>query len=381
MRLVVSGGGTGGHIYPALAVARALDAARSGLELAYVGGARGFERRLVAGRELPYDQLMVRSLRSVGRDIHVVLDPLRLALSVPQAWALLGRLRPAAVFTTGGYLGIPLVMAARARGIPSLLWEGNVIPGRATAAVGRWATRVAVSFPPTLAAFPGRGFLSGTPIRSFAGIDRGEARASLGVAVDDRLLLIFGGSQAVARITTSLAPIIEELLADWQIMHLTGEAGLAEAQRLATRLSAGRRARYRAIPFLTDGMAEALVAADLVLGRAGSSTCAEVAAVGVASVLVPYPYAGAHQAANAAWLADQGAAVVVPDAELDADRLQRELGALRDDDHRAALAAAARRVARSDASERLARELLAMADGTALSDPETAPEPPPEAAS
>ena len=98
---------------------------------------------------------------------------------MPQAWALLGRLQPSAVFTSGGYLGIPLVMAARARGIPSLVWEGNVVAGRATAAVGRMATRVAVSFPPTLATFPGRAFVSGTPIRSFDGADRQAARALL----------------------------------------------------------------------------------------------------------------------------------------------------------------------------------------------------------
>ena len=163
MRCSVSGGGTGGHIYPALAVARALRDAQPELEVSYIGGARGLERSLVANGELPYHQLVVRSLRSSGADLHLVLDPLRLAASVPQAWRLLGRLRPAALFTTGGYLALPLVSAARARGIPSLLWEGNVIPGRATAAVARMATRVAVSFPPTLEAFPGPQLRLGDP--------------------------------------------------------------------------------------------------------------------------------------------------------------------------------------------------------------------------
>ncbi|HET7636077.1 MAG TPA: glycosyltransferase, partial [Candidatus Limnocylindria bacterium] len=125
MRCLISGGGTGGHVYPALAVARALRAAQPAPELSYVGGVRGFEARIV-GDELPYHQLVVRSLRSGGRDVHLVLDPLRLGASVPQAWWLLGRLRPDVLFTTGGYLGIPLVLAARARGIPSLVWEGNV---------------------------------------------------------------------------------------------------------------------------------------------------------------------------------------------------------------------------------------------------------------
>ncbi|HET8571934.1 MAG TPA: UDP-N-acetylglucosamine--N-acetylmuramyl-(pentapeptide) pyrophosphoryl-undecaprenol N-acetylglucosamine transferase [Candidatus Limnocylindria bacterium] len=365
MRLLVSGGGTGGHVYPALAVARALHDARPELELSYVGGVRGFERRIV-GDELPYDQLVVRSLRSAGRDLHLVLDPLRLGASIPQAWALLGRLRPSAVFSSGGYLGIPLVLAARGRGIPSLVWEGNVIPGRATRAVGRVATRVAVSFPPTLAAFPGKSFVSGTPIRSFAGVSRTDARASFGMAPDDRLLLVFGGSQAVARLTAALHAALPRIVGDWRVLHLAGEAGMPEAEAARRSLPEPMRVRYEPIAFLTDRMTDALVAADLVVGRAGSSTCAEVAGVGVASLLVPYPFAGAHQRANARWLADQGAAVLVPDAELDGERLLAELGVLRDDGVRAAMAEAARRLGRPDAAAAIAAELLAMAEGRPL---------------
>ncbi|HEY8771629.1 MAG TPA: UDP-N-acetylglucosamine--N-acetylmuramyl-(pentapeptide) pyrophosphoryl-undecaprenol N-acetylglucosamine transferase [Candidatus Limnocylindria bacterium] len=366
MRCSVSGGGTGGHIYPALAVARALRDAQPELEVSYIGGARGLERSLVADGELPYHQLLVRSLRSSGADLHLVLDPVRLAASVPQAWRLLGRLRPAVLFTTGGYLALPLVAAARARGIPSLLWEGNVIPGRATASVARLATRVAVSFPPTLEAFPGRSFVSGTPIRSFSGIDREAARASFGVAPDDRLLLVFGGSQAVARITAALEGALERLLVDWRVLHLAGAAGMPAALTMRDRLPETLRERYEPIAFLTDRMADALVASDLVLGRAGSSTCAEVAAVGVASILVPYPHASGHQQANAAWLATQGAAVMVRDAELDGERLLAEAHGLRDDERRAVIGAAARSLARPDAARRMAEELLAMGEGRPL---------------
>ena len=316
--------------------------------------------------ELPYHQLVVRSLRSTGADLHLVLDPLRLAASVPQAWGLLGRLRPAAIFTTGGYLALPLVAAARARGIPSLLWEGNVIPGRATAAVARLATRVAVSFPPTLDAFPGRSFVSGTPIRSFAGVDRDAARASFGVAPDERLILVFGGSQAVARLTSALQAGLERLLDGWKVVHLAGSAGMPAALQLRERLPQGSRDRYQPLAFLTDRMADALVASDLVLGRAGSSTCAEVAAVGVASILVPYPHAAGHQQANAEWLANQGAAVIVRDAELDGDRLVAEANSLRDDARRAEIGQAAKSLARPDAARRLAEELLAMGEGRPL---------------
>jgi len=318
------------------------------------------ERRLVGVAGLAYHELVVRSLRSGGVNAHLALDPLRLGAAVPQAWALLGRLRPDVVFTTGGYLGIPLVIAARARRVPSMVWEGNVVPGRATAAVGRLANRVAVSFPPTLAAFPGRSFVSGTPIRSFAGIDRAEARSGLGLAADDRLLLAFGGSQAVARITSAIDGALESLLGEWVVLHVAGEAGMSAAEAARDRLPDEMRPRHRPVPFIGEGMAEALMAADLVLGRAGSSTCAEVAAAGVASILVPYPYAGAHQHENAAWLADQGAAVVVPDAELDAVRLAREVRGLRDDEARGHMAAAARALGRPQAAAEIASELIRM---------------------
>jgi UDP-N-acetylglucosamine--N-acetylmuramyl-(pentapeptide) pyrophosphoryl-undecaprenol N-acetylglucosamine transferase len=350
-------------VYPALAVARALRDAQPELELGFVGGVRGIERRIVAGMpDLPYHELVVRSLRSGGMNAHLVLDPLRLAGSVPQAWALLGRLRPRAVFTSGGYLGIPLVMAARARGIPSLVWEGNVVPGRATVAVGRLASRVAVSFPPTLDAFPGRAFVSGTPIRSLAGTERGPARSSFGVGLDDRLLLVFGGSQAVARITAALESGLERLLAEWRVLHVAGDAGLAAAEALRGGLPAALANRYQPVGFLTDRMTDALVASDLVLGRAGSSTCAEVAAVGVASILVPYPYAGDHQRANAEFLAERDAAVVVPDADFGGDRLVAEAHRLRDDELRGRMAGAARSLGRPEAAGAIAAELLAMGE-------------------
>ena len=315
---------------------------------------------------LPYHQLVVRSLRTAGRDVHLVLDPMRVAASVPQAWLLLGRLRPAAIFSTGGYLAMPLVVAARARGIPTLVWEGNVIAGRSTRAVGRVATRVAVSFPPTLAAFPGRSFVSGTPIRSFEGVDRAAARAALGVEADDRLMLVFGGSQAVTTLNRAVEGALPSLVGEWRILHVAGATGLADAQRARDGLDERLRDRYRPEAFIADGMAPALVAADLVVGRAGSSTCAEVAAAGTPSILVPYPHAGAHQDANASWLGDQGAAVVIADDALTADRLVAEARRLRDDTVRLSMAEAARRLGRPHAAQALAAELLAMATGAAL---------------
>ncbi|HEV7200195.1 MAG TPA: glycosyltransferase, partial [Candidatus Limnocylindria bacterium] len=337
-----------------------------GVELAYVGGVRGFERRLVGeAGDMPYHQLTVRSLRSAGRSAHTVLDPLRLAAATPQAWQLLRRLEPDAIFSTGGYLAVPLVAAARPRRVPSIVWEGNVVPGRATRAIGRWATRVAVAFPPTADSFGDHAFVSGTPIRSFTGVTRDHARAAMDLGPEDRLMLVFGGSQAVARITAALEDALPELVEDWVVVHLAGEAGMAAAEAARDRLPAAHRERYRPEAFLTDRMAETLVAADLVLGRAGSSTCAEVAAVGVASILVPYPFAHGHQAANAAWLAHQAAAVAVPDAELNGERLRAEVAALRDDARRASIATAARGLGRPNAARDVAIALIELAGAAA----------------
>jgi UDP-N-acetylglucosamine--N-acetylmuramyl-(pentapeptide) pyrophosphoryl-undecaprenol N-acetylglucosamine transferase len=177
---------------------------------------------------------------------------------------------------------------------------------------------------------------------------------------------VFGGSQAVARITAALAASLARLLADWHVLHIAGDAGLPAAEATRAALPAPLAARYLPVAYLTDRMTDALVASDLVLGRAGSSTCAEVTAVGVASILVPYPYAGAHQRANAAYLAERGAARMISDEALDGERLLAEATTLRDDAARATLAADAADLGLPRAAETIAAELLAMGEGRPL---------------
>ena len=167
MRLLIAGGGTGGHIYPALAVARSLRARPAAAELDWLGGHRGLEASLVPPEGIRVRRLLLRSLRSAGRDIHLVLDPIRLGLSIPQAFVLLLLRRPAAIFTTGGYVAIPTLLAASVLRIPSVLWEGNVVPGRSVRFVARLATLLAVSYAETATALAREGaYVTGTPIRS-----------------------------------------------------------------------------------------------------------------------------------------------------------------------------------------------------------------------
>jgi UDP-N-acetylglucosamine--N-acetylmuramyl-(pentapeptide) pyrophosphoryl-undecaprenol N-acetylglucosamine transferase len=376
MRLLIAAGGTGGHIYPALAVARSLLARPDGAELSWVGGHRGLETALVPAAGFRLRRLVLRSLRTTELDVHAVLDPMRLAASVPQATAMLMAERPAAIFTTGGYVAVPVLLAAAPLGIPVVLWDGNVIPGRAVRATARLADVLAVSFEATCAALasaaPGRPcYVTGTPIRDLRGVDRAAARDRLGIAPTDRVLLVFGGSQAVRRFNGAIADALPRLVERVVVIHVTGEAAYAAALAAREGLPEGLRSRYRPHPFLRDEMDTALAAADLVIGRAGSSTLAEVAVLGLPMVVVPYPHAAGHQRANARALVDAGAARLVDDEAFDAEAVLAAAAILEDPAGHAAMAAAARPLGRPAAAEAVADLVLAAAEHAPLPDAAT----------
>jgi UDP-N-acetylglucosamine--N-acetylmuramyl-(pentapeptide) pyrophosphoryl-undecaprenol N-acetylglucosamine transferase len=288
---------------------------------------------------------------------------------VPQAFALLLRRRPAAIFTTGGYLAIPVLLAARLLAIPVLMWEGNVVPGRSVRATARLASAVAVSFEATCRALHlGRCFQTGTPIRDTAAIDRLAAREQLGIPPGGRLLLIFGGSQAVRRFNDAVTGALPILVERLHVIHVTGDAGYAAALADRQKLPESLRPRYRPERFLREGMLPALAAADLVVGRAGSSTIAEVTALGVPMVVVPYAYAGGHQHANAEAIADAGAARLVEDDAFDAEALLDAAAILDDPQTHATMAAAARGLGRPAAADAVADLVLALATRAPLPD-------------
>jgi UDP-N-acetylglucosamine--N-acetylmuramyl-(pentapeptide) pyrophosphoryl-undecaprenol N-acetylglucosamine transferase len=372
MRLLIAGGGTGGHIYPALAVARSLRASPLEPELAWLGGHRGLEATIVPTAGIPIRRLALRSLRSTDRSIHLVLDPARLGLSVPQATAILVRERPAAIFTTGGYVAVPVIIAASSLRIPVVMWEGNVVPGRSVRATARLARAVAVSSGATCAALDlpaARCFETGTPIRELAGIDPLAARARFGVPAGDRLLLVFGGSQAVRRFNAAVAGALARLVERVHVVHVTGDAGYAAALAAREALPTERRERYRPYPFLRDEMTDALVAADLIVGRAGSSTLAEATALGRPLVIVPYPHAGGHQLANALPLVEAGAARLIEDDQFDAAALLEAAAILDDPPAHNAMAAASRALGRPAAAAAVAELVLAAAERRSMPEP------------
>ncbi len=327
-----------------------------------MGGHRGLEASVVPRAGIPLRRLWLRSLRSAGRDVHLVLDPLRLILSIPQAIVLLIARRPAAVLTTGGYVAIPALMASAILRIPSVLWEGNAIPGRSVRLVARLATVLAVTHAETAAILDHpRTYVTGTPIRSFADVDPDQARSMFGCRTGERVLLVSGGSQAVRRINEAVLGALPSLVERVRVIHVTGDDGYAAALAARESLPAEVRDRYQPRSFLHDDMTAALAAADLAIGRAGASTLAEAAAFALPMAIVPYPHAAGHQRRNAELHAAAGAAVLIEDDAMSPAALLDAASLLADPARHATMSAAARDLARTGAADAVADLVLAVA--------------------
>jgi UDP-N-acetylglucosamine--N-acetylmuramyl-(pentapeptide) pyrophosphoryl-undecaprenol N-acetylglucosamine transferase len=350
MSVVIAGGGTGGHLYPGLALADAL--AARGLAVTYVGTAGGLEARVVPTTPYPLRLLPGRQLRGGGLG-RAVFGLVAVGQGVVRAGALLGELAPRLVVGVGGYASVAVVVAAWLRRVPTLLLEQNVVPGAANRVLGRLARRVCVGFAESVAAFPpGRAVHTGNPLRP--GLLAPAARSAGGRFG----LLVSGGSAGAHHLNEAVLAALERLGAvarGWDVTHQTGSADL-EAVR-ARYAALGLPARVE--PFIED-MGAAYAAADLAVARAGAMTCSELAATGLPAVLVPYPYAADdHQRRNADTLVAAGAAAMILDRELDGARLAEALAALAGDPaRRATMAERARALGRPDAAARVAEECL-----------------------
>lgn len=317
MRVLITGGGTGGHCTPAVAVAEALRRTDPTAEVRYVGRSGGPESRLVPRAGLDFVGL---SLGSMGSSPLTATPRLltRLPLAYRQATRELGRFRPDVVLATGGYVSVPVVLAARARRLPVVLLEQNRLPGRAVRRLAPWASAVATSFPDTGARLGAtRSVLTGNPVRAAFGAASRNGRTE-GLSV-----LVMGGSQGARHINQVLLDTLPQLLRRLPQLSVTHLTGPGDHQRvLADALETGLASdpRYRVLPFVDD-VASLLAESDLVVMRAGGSSLAEAACLGVPLVLIPYPHAGNHQLANAEAFRDAGAAVLIEDSDLSPDSL------------------------------------------------------------
>lgn len=319
--MVITGGGTGGHLFPALAVREALLGRVPGAEALFVGSATGVEATLLPRRGYAFRGLpaaKVKGATLVGR-VRAVLS---LPGTVRQAGRILREFRPVVVLGVGGYASAPTVLAAGLRRIPVVLHEQNAIPGLANRTLGRLARRVAVSFEASARFFPaGRTTVTGNPVR--ADIRPGNpqnARERLGVAAGRFTVFVFGGSQGAHTLNEAVAaalPLIEDLRDRVQFIHAPGPRELDEVRRAYQQ--AGIAARVEG--FFED-VALCYQAANFVISRSGAGTVFELATMGKPALLVPYPYAANdHQRANAEVLVERGAAWILLDAVCDGPRI------------------------------------------------------------
>jgi len=366
MRLMVTGGGTGGHVYPALSALEAvLDQPSAGAkaeDILWVGSHEGVERDIVGRTAYGYAAVSTGPLR--GANPLQALQSGWLILRVAwQARGLLRRWRPAAVLATGGFVSVPMALAAWLRRVPLLVYLPDMEPGLAVKALARIATRVAVSFESAAQHLPGA-VVTGYPVRRVLfETSRDDARAALALERDTPMLLVMGGSRGARSINQALQQALPRLLPRVQVLHITGLVDYDECLAMRAQQPAELQARYHVYAYLHEEMVLALAAADLVIARSGAATLGEFPAVGLPAVLVPYPYAGQHQRVNAAYLADAGAAIVLEDDRLAQELLPALERLLGDREALQRMSLAARALSKPRAAARIAEELVSIAKG------------------
>lgn len=363
---IVTGGGTAGHVLPALAIADALVAAGHPREtIHYVGSERGIEARLVPPTGYPMTLLPGRGIqrRVTFQNVRAMAA---LLVAGVRALGLVGRLRPSVVVAVGGYASVAVGLAAVLRRVPIVVAEQNQAPGLANRLLARFARASAVSFPDT--PLP-RAVVTGNPIRAEISAldparDKAAAKRAFGVDEHRRLLFVVGGSLGALRINEAVLAALPAWRdrADLSVHHVVGHR---DWPVVSTRsIVSGGALQHRMVEY-EDDVPAALAAADLVVCRSGSSTCFELAAAGLPAILVPSPSVTAdQQTGNARHLVEVGAAVVIRDADLDGKRLVATVDELIGDGARlAAMGAAARRCARPDAAADIAALAEAHARG------------------
>lgn len=361
MRVIIAGGGTGGHLYPGIALAREIKRREPDAVVTFVGTATGVEARVVPREGFPLAIIRVAGLKSMSRARRLKGFAL-LPLAAVDAWRVISRYRPDVVVGVGGFASGPVLMLAALRGYPTMLLEQNALPGITNRLLARVVRAAAVTFEEALTFFPGTGFVTGNPVRPEFFMSSKEA--------DDRLVsppraarvLIFGGSQGSHAINMAMVEAAARLAgadAPVAITHQTGERDV-ELVRDGYR-RAGLEARVEAFLFEMD---REMTAADLVVARAGATTLSELAAARRPAILVPLPTAADdHQRKNAEVVARAGGAEVLDEREMTGERLADLITALASDPQkRGRMAAALQGFARPDAAARIADRVWALAD-------------------
>jgi UDP-N-acetylglucosamine--N-acetylmuramyl-(pentapeptide) pyrophosphoryl-undecaprenol N-acetylglucosamine transferase len=376
VRVLIAGGGTGGHLYPGIALARELQRRDPSTQVSFVGTAQGIEARVVPREGFALDLIRVAGLKGKSRIDRVIGFGL-LPIAAIDAWRVIAKRRPDVVVGVGGFASGPVLLLAAMFGYPTMLLEQNALPGITNRLLARVVRAAAVNFEAALTYFPRTGFVAGNPVRpeffpaqneeandQFDSVGPGsEANPTQGssAARDAGRVLIFGGSQGAHAINVAMVEAAARLAASGirlAITHQTGERDLDLVRSAYQR--AGLAARVEAFIFEIDGE---MKAADVVIARAGATTLAELAASRRPAILVPLPTStDDHQRKNAEVFAAAGAAVVIEERDLKTTALGDALGALLGDtERRRQMREAAARLARPDAAERIADRVTELA--------------------
>lgn len=358
-RILMAAGGTGGHVYPALAIADAVRALDPGAVIEFAGTDRRMEWEAV-----PKGGYAIHAIEAAGFDRRRLIAnlgvPFKVLRGLLQAWRLVGDFDADVVVATGGFVTGPMGLAAAARRRPLLIQEQNAYAGVTNRWLSRFAARIHVAFAEATAAFGAdRVILSGNPVRAnIVGASRDEARRYFGLPDEARVLFVFGGSLGSQALNQALEKGISGLTVHPEV-HVLWQTGARYHDRI--QASVGSLPRVQVLRYV-DRMDLAYAAADLVLGRSGAITCSELLATGTPSILVPSPnVAEDHQAHNAASLERLGAARTLPESRLESDGIEAVLDLLMDVDTRARMREAALRHAPSGVAERIARDVLELA--------------------
>jgi UDP-N-acetylglucosamine--N-acetylmuramyl-(pentapeptide) pyrophosphoryl-undecaprenol N-acetylglucosamine transferase len=365
--ILIAGGGTGGHTSPGLAVAVVLRA--RGLECAWIGSRAGVEARLVPERGITYYPIPTGKLRRYWSAQNITDLTINLPAGVGAAWRLVRRLRPQVVFSTGGFVGLPVVLAAALARRPIVVHEQTAVPGLANRIAARFARRIAVTFPDRTGAFPAaKVTVTGNPLRpELRGGSRAEAAARFGLDPALPLVYVTGGAQGAQRINRTVGEILPALLDQAQVIHQcgdhpsTGDRQWLERRRAALAPALARR--YTVLPYIGAELAGVYAAAALVIGRAGAGTVNECCQLGVPALYIPLPgTSGDEQTANARHVEQAGGCAVLPQADLSPPRLlERVRSLLADASALKEMSERARLVAVPGAAERIADLLIQVA--------------------
>ncbi len=371
MRVIVSGGGTGGHIYPALAVATQLRT-QYAAEILFLGSDDGLETQLVPAAGFRLATVKAGKLRRYV-SWKTVEGILRVPVGMLQAVETVRAFRADAAFTSGGYVAVPAGLAAYLNHVPLLMHQQDVPPNLSNKQVAPLATRISVAFPDSLAYFPAhKTRLLGNPVRKelldIRQVAPIVARQQVGLVGDQPMLLVTGGSQGARHLNQVVCQALPELLSLCQVLHISGkdlyQETLEQSNGVLEKAEASSKGRYRLVPYLNEEMPAALQAADLVLCRAGASTLSELATLSKPGLLVPLPPAigRSPQEANATMFERRNAGLVIKDGELDAGVLvKRVREIMTSSDLLATMREAANAMARPTATEDIVEELCTIA--------------------